>query len=303
VTVANSKKFTGYERDNNSSATGLDYSMFRYHSSYWGRFQTPDPYDGSYDLSNPQSFNRYSYVQNDPVNLVDPLGLNPIIGGHIAGALTGILTQRYEVTIYGSTNSSLIGGILGGGVPEVELLLDDSGSGGGVGGGDGGQGDKEKNPSTPVIITGKTQKCKELEDRIRRLTDELKNKRHPDLLINPRGLPLYGPKDSVESHIFQYHDVQTGLQRLIEQWHKNGCGDSGQGGDWRLINEAYLWSYQPTPINIGVGRHPRVSVTPGQAAAGAGAVVGGYLLYRAIRMLPSLIPALWWTIPANAAAP
>jgi len=75
ATVANSKKFTGYERDNNSSATGLDYSVFRYHSSYWGRFQTPDPYDGSYDLSDPQSFNRYLYVENDPVNLTDPLGL------------------------------------------------------------------------------------------------------------------------------------------------------------------------------------------------------------------------------------
>jgi len=75
VTVSNSKKFTGYERDNNSSATGLDYSMFRYHSSYWGRFQTPDPFGGSYDLTDPQSFNRYSYVENDPINFTDPLGL------------------------------------------------------------------------------------------------------------------------------------------------------------------------------------------------------------------------------------
>ena len=29
------------------------------------RFEQPDPYGGSYDLSNPQSFNRYTYVQND----------------------------------------------------------------------------------------------------------------------------------------------------------------------------------------------------------------------------------------------
>ncbi|HKS28123.1 MAG TPA: hypothetical protein VJS44_09900 [Pyrinomonadaceae bacterium] len=30
-----------------------------------------DPWDGSYDLTDPQSFNRYSYTQNDPVNFTD----------------------------------------------------------------------------------------------------------------------------------------------------------------------------------------------------------------------------------------
>ncbi len=36
---------------------------------------------------------------------------------------------------------------------------------------------------------------------------------------------------------------------------------------------------------------------------GIGIGVGGYVLYRGIRMIPSLFPALWWTIPANAATP
>jgi hypothetical protein len=30
---------------------------------------------------------------------------------------------------------------------------------------------------------------------------------------------------------------------------------------------------------------------------------GIYLLYRCARMIPSLAPPLWWTIPANAAVP
>jgi RHS repeat-associated protein len=65
------RKFTTYERDNNSS----DEAMFRRYNRWWSRFDQPDPFEGSYDLTNPQSFNRYAYTQNDPVNLVDPTGL------------------------------------------------------------------------------------------------------------------------------------------------------------------------------------------------------------------------------------
>jgi hypothetical protein len=50
--------------------------MHRQYHSYWQRFDQPDPFDGSANLTDPQSFNRYSYVQNDPVNYVDPSGLD-----------------------------------------------------------------------------------------------------------------------------------------------------------------------------------------------------------------------------------
>lgn len=40
---------------------------------------SPDPLAGS--MRNPQSLNRYAYVQNNPVNLVDPLGLWCIFAG------------------------------------------------------------------------------------------------------------------------------------------------------------------------------------------------------------------------------
>jgi RHS repeat-associated protein len=65
--------FTTYTRDGNAA----DEAMFRRYNRWWSRFDQPDPYDGSYDLTNPQSFNRYAYVQNDPVNFVDPMGLCP----------------------------------------------------------------------------------------------------------------------------------------------------------------------------------------------------------------------------------
>ncbi|MGH9554487.1 MAG: RHS repeat domain-containing protein [Terriglobales bacterium] len=63
-------QFTSYERD---SESGLDYAMFRYHNSRAGRFTAPDLLAG--ELAEPQSLNRYPYVVNDPVNLIDPLGL------------------------------------------------------------------------------------------------------------------------------------------------------------------------------------------------------------------------------------
>jgi RHS repeat-associated protein len=66
-------RFTSYERDANAG----DDAMFRRYQSAWTRFSQPDPYEGSYDLTDPQSFNRYAYVQNDPVNFVDPSGLDP----------------------------------------------------------------------------------------------------------------------------------------------------------------------------------------------------------------------------------
>lgn len=65
------RKFTSYERDPN----GTDEAMFRRYNRWHARFDQPDPYEGSYDQTDPQSFNRYAYAQNDSVNHVDPTGL------------------------------------------------------------------------------------------------------------------------------------------------------------------------------------------------------------------------------------
>ncbi len=69
-------KYTSYERDSD----GGDYAMNRRYGSIGARFSQADPYDGSYNMNDPQSFNRYSYVQNDPVNFTDPSGLVPSDG-------------------------------------------------------------------------------------------------------------------------------------------------------------------------------------------------------------------------------
>jgi RHS repeat-associated protein len=76
------RKFTSYERD----ANGTDEAMFRRYNRWQSRFDQPDPYDGSYSIGDPQSFNRYAYTQNDPVNFVDPSGLMQTICGYIENA-------------------------------------------------------------------------------------------------------------------------------------------------------------------------------------------------------------------------
>jgi RHS repeat-associated protein len=68
------QKFTSYERD---SETTLDYAQARYYSSVQGRFTSVDPVMRSASIGEPQTFNRYSYVLNNPVNLTDPTGLCP----------------------------------------------------------------------------------------------------------------------------------------------------------------------------------------------------------------------------------
>ncbi|HJQ12881.1 MAG TPA: RHS repeat-associated core domain-containing protein, partial [Gemmatimonadaceae bacterium] len=69
-------RFTGHERDADILAApsgALDYMHARYYSAFAGRFLSTDPGNDS-DPREPQSWNLYSYVRNDPVNATDPTG-------------------------------------------------------------------------------------------------------------------------------------------------------------------------------------------------------------------------------------
>lgn len=68
---AQNYKFTGKERD---SESGLDNFDFRYYGSSMGRFTKPDEPFGGWDQHDPQSFNLYSYVENNPLNRTDSDG-------------------------------------------------------------------------------------------------------------------------------------------------------------------------------------------------------------------------------------
>jgi RHS repeat-associated protein len=67
--------FATYERDQHA---GLDQAWNRAYLSTYGRFAQPDPYQASGGAAEPGSWNRYRYVQGDPVNYYDPQGLQAL---------------------------------------------------------------------------------------------------------------------------------------------------------------------------------------------------------------------------------
>jgi RHS repeat-associated protein len=64
-----------YAETERDEATGLDHTGFRKYENKGARWTSPDPFTGSINLANPQSLNRYTYVENEPTNFHDPSGL------------------------------------------------------------------------------------------------------------------------------------------------------------------------------------------------------------------------------------
>lgn len=98
-------EFTTYERDAETDppphyGDGNDYAKSRSYVNRLARFSSTDPVAGS--SSDPQTLNRYAYVENDPINLTDPSGLCPTWGSRIQqfhGAALDILLNRHALGV------------------------------------------------------------------------------------------------------------------------------------------------------------------------------------------------------------
>ncbi len=85
----NDVTYTGHRYE---AESGLIYMGARYYDAHLGRFISPDSVIP--DPENPQAYNRYSYVYNNPVNNTDPSGHIPVVAavvGVAIGAATGVL--------------------------------------------------------------------------------------------------------------------------------------------------------------------------------------------------------------------
>jgi RHS repeat-associated protein len=83
-----SKRYTGQVADDE---TGLYYYNSRYYDPQLGRFTQPDTIIPN--LGDPQSYNRYSYVQNNPLTYTDPSGHELKLWDWI-GTIVGNSTER-----------------------------------------------------------------------------------------------------------------------------------------------------------------------------------------------------------------
>lgn len=69
-------RFTGYERDAETAhgtSAGNDYAFARYYNQRLQRFMSADPLGGS--IADPQTWNGYAYVRDNPLSWTDPTGL------------------------------------------------------------------------------------------------------------------------------------------------------------------------------------------------------------------------------------
>ncbi|MCP4527456.1 MAG: RHS repeat-associated core domain-containing protein [Aestuariibacter sp.] len=77
-------QYTGEHWDGD---VGLLYLRARWYDPAIGRFLSEDPFPGFAAL--PQTQHAYVYVGNNPINLTDPSGQNPLLIGALAGAAIG----------------------------------------------------------------------------------------------------------------------------------------------------------------------------------------------------------------------
>jgi RHS repeat-associated protein len=96
--------FTGKERD---SETGLDYFGARYLSAAQGRFTSTDLLMASADPALPQSWNRYSYVLNNPLRLIDPTGELWVSSGDTANPYSWVDQCGQGQTCYNTVAASI----------------------------------------------------------------------------------------------------------------------------------------------------------------------------------------------------
>ncbi|HEV2424016.1 MAG TPA: RHS repeat-associated core domain-containing protein, partial [Terriglobia bacterium] len=85
---------------------GLDLTANRMYNSTWGRWLTPDPGGKKVvRLDDPQTWNMYAYVRNNPTTLTDPSGLDFYLSCQQESSTCGHV-EGYKGLFQGTTNAN-----------------------------------------------------------------------------------------------------------------------------------------------------------------------------------------------------
>ncbi|MGO8720581.1 MAG: RHS repeat-associated core domain-containing protein [Acidobacteriaceae bacterium] len=114
TTTSDPNSYAGLYQD---TEYGGDAATFRNYSTEQLRWTRPDPYNGSYDLTNPQSFNRYVYAMNNPLNNIDPSGLDEYVCQENGGC-GWVLDDQYSAAQ--AAPPDLAGGL---NAPSIQYLI------------------------------------------------------------------------------------------------------------------------------------------------------------------------------------
>ncbi|HEY6803269.1 MAG TPA: DUF4214 domain-containing protein, partial [Pyrinomonadaceae bacterium] len=240
------QRFAMTERD---EVSGLDSTAFRKYDSFAGRWTSPDLQEGH--LTQPQSFNRYTYALNLPTVLVDPSGLDPDCAAEYNS--TGTCTIGPE----GPDITDLpLGGDTG--IVQVAPSAQPDPPGGG--------GEPQGPPSPPTPPRKQrdpnSEYCRSLAQKIANLQTSIIT--HASALIhNPGSLPDTSPsgkiRDSVEGHKDRLLEEATNLEERIQQY-KDGCGGGNPPSvpsknpvkSYRSVSTNYPNGYERAILPIGV---------------------------------------------------
>jgi RHS repeat-associated protein len=119
----NTVGYTGHMED---KELGLTYMQARYYDPVIGRFYSNDPV--GFVESQPSSFGRYTYANNNPYKYVDPdgrWGVPGAIYGAIAGATGGFVASGsgFKSTVIGTLAGAAAGAAVGAVAPQTSHMV------------------------------------------------------------------------------------------------------------------------------------------------------------------------------------
>jgi hypothetical protein len=100
--------------------------------------------------------------------------------------------------------------------------------------------------------------------------------------------------ESWRKHDRSIKTQQRGLRKRLEKWDFKNCGDPPPN--------AWYWATRPAP-KASEWQGQEGGITARDVGTGVLAAGALYATYRAVRLIPSLFPLGWPTLPANLAIP